>query len=128
MELERVLADVTLTKIEFLATYRLGNAAALTTFYTCDGLIIPPNSDLIKGKHAIHSFWQSLIDMGIEAINMKTIEMEVIQDTVIEVSRFDLIGTGFSILDKGNHLAIWKRVAGLWKINKDIFNSNRPAQ
>ncbi len=128
MDGELVLAAIATAKNDFVAYYRQGNSAALTSFYTADGLILPPNSSPIKGNDAIQNFWQSLMDMGIETIGMQVSEMEIVQDIVIEISDFNLIGPGPSIIDNGNHLAIWKQVAGQWKISKDIFNSNRPAQ
>lgn len=128
MKAEKAIRGVSLARADFLALYNRSDPVALNSFYTMDSLIIPPNSDPIKGLKAIFNFWKSLMDMGIETLKMKGTEIEVMHETVIETSQFDMIDGGLSIVDSGNHLAIWKTVGGAWKISKDVFNSARPAQ
>ncbi len=128
MEGERVTQEILRTKGEFVALYREGRAFALSLFYAEDARILAPNSDLIRGKEGIRNFWQSLMDMEIVDLQMGVSEMDIVGNTVIDMCEFNLIGSKQSILDKGNHLVIWKQLAGVWKINKEVFNSNQPAQ
>jgi len=39
---------------------------------------------------------------------------------------YTLVGEGGRVLGKGKYIVVWKRVAGQWKLHRDIFNSNAP--
>ncbi len=110
-----------------MVTFSRGDAAGLADLYTEDGQVLPPNSDIVKGKQAIQGFWQVNMEMGIKEVKFETVELESHGDTAIEVSRYTLRGEGGQVLDKGKYIVIWKKEKGQWKLHRDIFNSSMPA-
>jgi ketosteroid isomerase-like protein len=108
----------------FMERFGQGNSAGVAGLYTEDGQFLPPNSDEVIGKNAIQGAFQGLMDAGIKAIQLETLEVENYGDTASEVGRFTLKDEGDQILDRGKFIVIWKLVAGKWKLHRDIINSS----
>jgi uncharacterized protein (TIGR02246 family) len=111
----------------FMAAFGRGDAAGLAALYTEDGQVLPPNSQVVEGHDAVQGFWQAVMDMGIKGARLETVEAEGHGDTAVEVGRFELLGEGEQVLDRGKYVVIWKRDGGEWKLHRDIFNSSQPA-
>ena len=109
----------------FMATW--GDAAAIAALYTESGQLLPPNSDFVVGRPALQAFFQGLMNMGIKAVKIETIEVEGYGDTGSEVGRYTLAGEGGQVFDQGKYIVIWKQEAGQWKLHRDIFASSLPA-
>ena len=111
----------------FMTTFSRGDAAGMATLYTENGQLLPPNSDFVTGAQALQATFQALMDMGIKAIKLETVETEGHGDTASEVGRYTLEGEGGQVLDQGKYIVIWKQEAGQWKLHRDIFNTSMPA-
>lgn len=111
---------------QFMARFREGNAAGMAALYTEGGWLLPPNSDLVRGREGIQAFWQVVMEMGIQEALVKIVEVEQHGDTVNEVSTFMLKGEGDAVVDKGKYIVIWKRRGEQWMLHRDIFNSSMP--
>jgi uncharacterized protein (TIGR02246 family) len=112
---------------KFMAAFSRGDAAGCAALYTEQGQLLPPNSDVIAGKQAIQTFWQSAMHMGITAAKLETVEVEGYGNTANEVGTYTLQGAGSQVLDTGKYVVIWKQETGQWKLHRDIWNSSRPA-
>ena len=113
---------------KFMATFSKGDAAGMANLYMEDGQVLPPNSEIVKGKQALQGFWQALMDMGIKEAKLEIVEIEDHGDTAIEVSKYTLRGEEGKVLDHGKYIVIWKQEQGQWKLHRDIFNSSIPEQ
>lgn len=111
----------------FMATFGRGDAAAISAFYTEDGQLLPPNSDVVTGRQGIQAMFQGLMDMGVKAFKLETVEVEGFGDAAYEIGRYTLEGEGGQAFDQGKYLVIWKNQAGEWKLHRDIFNTSLPA-
>jgi uncharacterized protein (TIGR02246 family) len=109
----------------FMATW--GDAAGIAALYTESGQLLPPNSDFVVGRPALQAFFQGLMNMGIKAVKIETIEVEGYGDTAYEVGRYTFKNEGGQVLDQGKYIVIWKQEAGQWKLHRDIFASSLPA-
>lgn len=112
---------------DFMAALSRGDIASAAAAYTEQGVVLPPNSEVVAGKQAIQTFWQGAINMGIKTVTLETNEMEGYGDTAHEVGRYTLQGDSGQVIDIGKYVVIWKHEAGQWKIHRDIWNSSRPA-
>jgi uncharacterized protein (TIGR02246 family) len=110
-----------------MAAFKRGDAAGLAALYTENGQVLPPNSDFVTGKEAIRGFFQAVMDMGIKAATLETVEVEGYGDTATEVGKLTLHGEEGQQLDKGKYVVIWKQEEGQWKLHRDMFNSSMPA-
>lgn len=105
---------------------RRGDAAAVVSNYTETARILPPNSPVITGKPGIQAYWQQVIDMGIEEINLETMDIEILGDTAWEMGQA-VMKADHQIVDRVKYIIIWKEEDGHWRKHRGTWNSNRPA-
>ncbi len=111
----------------FAAAYAKGDPKAVAEMYTEKARLLPPNAKVVEGRKAIEEFWKGVMDAGIKAIELKTIEVESFGDTIVEQGTATLFGKDKLVVDRGNYLVMWKRVDGKWKLHRDCWNSSEPA-
>lgn len=70
---------------------RAGDAAAMAHCYTEDACLLPPNSEMIRGKKAIEEFWGAPISqIGLKDATLTTVEIAGGDDTVTEMGELSL--------------------------------------
>jgi len=108
--------------------YRNGDAAAIASFYTEDGQLLPQNSDVVSGRDNIQNFIQGLIDDG-TITEVEIIPSEVIDngDNATEIGRYKMKGADNNMVDEGKYIVIWKKVGNELKFYRDMFSSNLSA-
>lgn len=109
------------------AAVAAGDAKAIGKMYTARARLMPPNADFCKGTKAVTGFWQGALDMGIRGVALKTVDVEQLGSTAIEIGTYTLAGGDGAPLDKGKYLVVWKKDGGVWKLHHDIFNSSMSA-
>lgn len=124
-----IRAEIERTIEKFMEMFRQGDAEGIAELYTRDGMVLPPNSDLVEGKQQIKDFWKTAIDMmGIKSVRLQTQEIEPQNDIAYERGRAMIYGEGDQEIDNSKYIVIWKRENGTWKLHRDIFNSNLKLQ
>ena len=116
------------TEKVFMAAYNRHDAPALSALYTKDAEIMPPNTKLVKGPKALQGLFKSFWDAGDVTIKLDTVEADGSGDFGYEVGKYTLLGQTGKVNDKGKYIVVWKKVAGRWKLYRDIFNSDKPAE
>lgn len=111
----------------FMEAFGRGDATSVAQLYTSGAQLLPANSDIVAGTSAIQSFWQGVMEMGIQQVILETREVETHDDTAYEVGRYALEVAGGQRADTGKYLVIWKRDGGSWKIHRDIWTTSQPA-
>jgi uncharacterized protein (TIGR02246 family) len=109
---------------QFETLYADENATGLANFYTENGMVLPPGSEMVQGREKIRELWEGLFDLGIKKIKLDILEVEQYGDTATEVGKATLLSEDGQIMDKGKYIVIWKQQDGQWKIHRDIFNSS----
>ncbi len=123
-----VRAEIQAAEESFMATFKRGDAAGVAALYTTDGQLLPTHSDFVTGAEAIRAFWQGAMDMGIKEAKLEAVEAEGHGDTAIEVGKYTLLAEGGQVADAGKYVVIWRKVDGVWKLHRDIWNSSQPAE
>ena len=108
----------------FEKNFASGDARGMASLYTSDGMLLPAGTGIQKGTNAIQNFWQMVMDMGIKAAHLETLEVEQVGETAIEMGQYELSGADGQRMDQGKYLIIWKREEGQWKLHKDIWNTS----
>jgi uncharacterized protein (TIGR02246 family) len=103
---------------------RRGDAAAVAACYTRDAMLLPPNAPPAEGAQAIAESWKATLDAGIRDITLSTIEAEGRGSTAAEVGHYTIKGPDGQTLDQGKYIVLWKKEDGVWKLHRDIWNSN----
>lgn len=112
---------------QFEEQFKKGDAAAIAAFYSPEGLVMPPNSDFIKGAHAIASMWDEAIRAGVKELGLKIGDVTGSGDYQVETGTYEMKDASNNLVDKGKFLSVWKRENGQWKVFRDIWNTSLPA-
>ena len=121
-----VRAAIESANARFSALAAQGDGAALAGLYATDGAVMPAGSEPIRGTQAIAKFWQSALDSGVAAIELKTVEVYGQGTTATEVGEYALRDKVGKVLDRGKYIVIWRHDDGQWKLLRDMFSSNVP--
>ncbi len=112
----------------WVAAMEAGDAEAAAALYTESAKIMPPGGDAVVGRSDIQAVWQGAIVSGVKQAELETDEVEQHNDTVIEVGRYKLRGSGGQMLDRGKYMVIWKQVTGQWMLHRGIWNTSLPQE
>jgi len=111
---------------------RKGDAAAVGALYTEDALLMPPNSEMIRGRSSTQAFWGGAIKTGVKDAVLTTVELMDLVNVVYEVGTYALKiqpeGQA-AFEDKGKYVVLWKKMPdGSLKLHRDIWNTSLPAK
>ncbi len=118
------------TNRQFEEAFARGDAAGCAAVYTEDAKILPPDSPALMGRQAGQEVWQSIINIGVKGISMKTLELEEMGDTAVErgAATVQIQGEGGQTVEaSAKFIVLWKRQAdGAWKWHWDCWNFDAP--
>ena len=99
-----------------------GDADALTSLYTEDAVLLPPDHAPVQGRDAIGDFWRQGTDTGLE---VRTLRVEVDGSVGYLVGEYKLPPTAEEPADSGKYVMCLRRQRdGSWKLSADIWNSS----
>lgn len=110
----------------FMEAFRRGDAAGVADCYTEQARILPPDSEMIQNRDNIRSFWQAVLNSGVTEARLETLDVEAGgEEMVREIGRFRLtiLQGSETVYSPGKYVVVWKREAGSWKMDVDIWNS-----
>ena len=108
------------------AAFNKGDAQAVAAMYAEDAYVLPPGSDIVKGRAAIEAFWrqaaQQLGDAKLTTLDVLPLGRNAARE----------IGT-VSLKTKsqppqevvGKYAVVWRKIGGQWKLATDIWNTNK---
>jgi ketosteroid isomerase-like protein len=98
--------------------YNRGDAAALADLYAEDGLLLPPDRPMVRGRAAIERVWKSAMGSGLK---LSVVERGVGSDTGYLIGKFSFPGN----TQAGKFVVCVKRDnQGRWRIAADIWNND----
>ena len=114
----------------WLELVKAKDAAAIAEMYTEDGVVMPPNAPVGKGRAAIQQTWASML-------RTPGFDLEFAPDQIIISESGDMAldrgtyhlaiaPTGKPQRDTGKYVVVWRKVGSVWKAAADIFNSDLP--
>lgn len=102
------------------------NDGSILTRYTDDACLFPPNAAPVCGKEQIATFFKS--GPKVHA----TFSIQHLygdgKTYVTEESYYEMTDLEGKKLDDGKVIVIWKNTKDGWKMHRDMFSSNHPAQ
>src|SRR5215831_21025286 len=110
-----------------------GDAATMTSFYTQDAVIMAPDSEAVRGRHAIQEFWQAACQAAQRMDMKRTINVQHMErsgDLGYALSTVTLeipAGGGQPATITFNDVTVWKTGAdGQWRVAVDSANRTAP--
>ena len=127
MDMIKVRQAIQEANAKFGAAVQKGDGAAIAALYTEDASLLPPDSDMIKGKGGIEAFWKGGLQLGIREAVLTTIDVSGAGDLAYEIGAFALKIQPQGkepIEQKGKYVVVWKlNPDGGCKLHVDIWNS-----
>lgn len=108
----------------FMEAFNNGDAHAVALNYTDDAKLLPAKSDVVEGQEAIETFWKGAIGMGVAKAELETVEAKASGNMAVEEGRYQLFTKDGQMIDHGKYVVNWEKVGGVWKLQKDIWNTN----
>ena len=123
-----VRTDIESANREIGKAFSSGDIAALAAFYTEDAVVLPPNSQMIRGRKAIEEFWKGAVGMGVRSIQLNTIDVQSSGDLAYEIGNATMQiqpQGGSASRETVKYVVVWKRQPdNSWKLAADIWNSS----
>lgn len=128
---QSVASEIEKVNMRFEQAFNRGDAAAVAQMYTENATVLPPDSDMMTGHDSIQTFWQGAHESGIKNLSLKSIRVDELGgDAAKEIVRFSLEAPGargqMNKVD-GKYVVVWRKAGSDWKIETDIWNTNKPA-
>ncbi len=122
-----IASSIAAANQDFMTAFHARDANAIARLYATDAELMPPNSDVVRGRDAIRALWQQYIQTGVRDVRLSTSEVHEGEDLAFESGRYEIIGESGESVDKGKYIVIWRQEGGTWKLHRDIWNSSMPA-
>src|SRR5215510_14125755 len=112
-----------------------GDAPAMTSFYTQDAVIMAPDSEPARGRHAIQEFWQAACEAAQRTGMKRTITLQHVERSgdlgyVLTTVTLEIpAGGGQPATITFHDVTVWKTGAdGRWRVAVDSANRTAPLQ
>ncbi|MDA7520659.1 DUF4440 domain-containing protein [bacterium] len=129
-DIDRARTHIDKQNAKYMEFFNSGDASGVADLHVDEAIVMPPHTDLIKGKEAIKKAISDEISAGATDIVFTTLNMYGNEDYVTEVGRFSLnIKDNGKIVmnDTGKYIVLWKQVSmDNWLMKADIWNSDLP--
>ena len=123
---EYVTAAIEAANAKMEKDYAAGDTKAIAEAYTEDGVMLPPDATVVKGREAIEKLWKGWIDAGLKNLKLKSTSVEGSSDLAYEIGDFSLdvpSADGSMSAATGNYVVVWKKGAdGAWRLKVDTWN------
>ena len=112
--------------LNFGEEVKRGDSVAMASHYASDAVVMPPNSEVVKGNNIV-GLWGGALRMGVKDFKLTITDITGGGDLYVETGNYEVFGTDNKSLDKGKYVAVWKKENGNWKMYRDIWNTNMAA-
>lgn len=122
--LDSAKAQIASSNESFGKAWATGDSTSFASRYTPDGCINPPNMPRMCGTAAITAFFNGGFAMGVRNVKLTTEEVTGSAEVVAETGKYAMLDSAGNTLEKGKFIVLWKEQNGVWKMHKDVWNSD----
>ncbi len=120
-------AEIEAANKEFMALFAATDSIGMANLYTQDAKLMMNGAPAVSGRASIQSALSGIMNSGISSIDLRTIGVWGTENLITEEGELSLF-VGDTEADQGKYMVLWKKDDGKWKLFRDIFNSNLPAE
>ena len=102
------------------------DSAAFVNCYTDSFCLFAPNAPEICTKDGLGKFFSMMQQMGTKGLILTTKDVFCGKDIITETGTYNLQIANNQSVDKGKYMIVWKQDNGIWKMHRDIYNSDMP--
>ena len=106
------------------------DASRAAALYTDNACLMPDGIPTFHGREAIGGFFAGAIGQGIVAARFTTKEVEGDDVQALEIGHYELFAPlpdgERACVDDGRYFAAWRKIGGVWRIHRDMFNRSKP--
>lgn len=99
-----------------------GDAKAVANYYTKDGVFMPHNSQIFTGRAEIEKAFVGFIEGGFTDLDVESTWVEGCGDYLLDTEKWTLSNGKDTLI--GKSLVVWKKEDGMWKMYKDMINTD----
>lgn len=119
---------------EFVAAFNAKDAAKVAALFAEDGMLLPPDVPLIKGRPEIERFYKKLFETNVGTLKLTSLEADTSGSTGFDVGTYTRsvsgagnllllgVGGGSRVIAAGKYLTIVKRIGPDWTIAYTMSN------
>lgn len=120
-------AEIEEANKNFMALVAAGDSVGLTNSYTADAKFMNAGAPSVVGRANIQKAMSGIILSGITGVDLRLENVYGTEDLIAEEGELTLF-VGDEAVAEEKYIVLWKKEDGRWKLFRDIFNSNSPAQ
>ena len=120
---ETAKTEIIAANNEFKAFFAAKDSVGLAGLYAQDAKFMMNGSPAISGRSNIQSAISGIMNSGVSAVELITVDVWGKEGLVVEEGELALY-VGDQQVDQGKYLVLWKKEDGKWHLFRDIFNSN----
>jgi len=129
-DIDRARTHIDKQNAKYMEFFNNGDASGVADLHVDEAIVMPPHTELIKGKEAIKQAISDEISAGATDMVFTTLDIYGNEDYVTEIGRFsvNIKDNGKVVMsDSGKYIVIWKQVSmDNWLMKADIWNSDLP--
>lgn len=105
-----------------------GDSVTVASLYASDAHMLPPNMAKAENHDQIVGMAGAFARMGIKDFKLESTNFFGGPEYVIEEGKYTIGDGKGKNMDEGKYIVVWKQEDGKWKLYRDIWNSNMPAE
>jgi len=102
------------------------DAGRVSSVYGEDGMILPPNAEVIQGTEGIMNFFKGMIDTG-ATLQLENQESMADGKLGYRMGLYKVFAKDGAMLDRGKYMEIWRKQDDKWWLYRDTWNTSLPA-
>lgn len=126
-DLEIAKKEIEEANRNFMELVANGDSIGLANSYTTDAKFMGAGAPAVVGRADIQRAMAGIVKSGITKIDLRLMEVFGTEDLIAEEGELTLYAGDQAVADE-KYIVLWKKEEGRWKLFRDIFNSNLPAE
>jgi ketosteroid isomerase-like protein len=120
-------AEIEEANKNFMTLVAAGDSVGLANSYTIDAKFMSAGAPSVVGRANIQTAMSNIVQSGITGVDLRLENVYGKEDLIAEEGELTLfVGDDAVAVEK--YIVLWKKEDGRWKLFRDIFNSNLPAE
>jgi len=121
------MTEIVASNKEFMAFFAASDSVGLANLYTQDAKFMNAGAPAITGRENIQSAFSGIMNSGVSSAVLTTVDVWGTEKFLTEEGEVSLFVDEEEVY-QGKYMVLWKKEDGKWKLFRDIFNSNLPAE